>query len=160
MHWKITEQLALIKIQIKSGRWELLTEGTPGIRFIPTAWKFDSLLIFTSKHGYKYLTCKSTIMMIMNFAMVLICSVDVAAQCQSEEKPLGPTWDFAWRRCSSSNVWEQVVDIGHRLRLHRALLLRCGLRPHITKHNSQEERRGVRVGGGGWVTDANAETEK
>lgn len=35
-----------------------------------------------------------------------------------------------------------MVDIGHGLRLHRALLLRCGLQPHIVKHNSGEVSNG------------------
>lgn len=58
IHWKITEKLASLKIKIKSGRWELLAEGRPGIRFILTAWQFYSLQYLHLKHGYKYLTCK------------------------------------------------------------------------------------------------------
>lgn len=133
-----------------------LTEGKPG-----SFWRHENFTVcleLHQKHGYRYLACKSTIMMVMNFAKALICSTDVAAKCQrGETKAAGLTWDFAWRGCSSANVWEQVVDIGHRLRLHRALLLRRGLQPHTVKHNREERRRRVWWR---WETDPNTEMEE
>lgn len=60
--------------------------------------------------------------------------------------PAGPTWDFAWRGSSSADVGEQVVDIWHGLRLHRALRLRCGLQPHV--------QRGEKVVRNGKITAA------
>lgn len=63
------------------------------MEFILTAVEFYSLLTFTSETWLqrKYLACKSTKTMIMNFAMALICSVDVAAKCQRAENAVGPT---------------------------------------------------------------------